>query len=140
MQRLGRENAALLERAGVDDLGDLNLTAPQQQQLHDTSASTAAAAANAPSTEALTVEALSVQEVPYSQQQQQQQSDEEEEELPEEMQDMLNMLEGVVEWKDKQTKMTAALEKLGKGGSIGAKKRGQLYAERHCTRPQQLGQ
>jgi hypothetical protein len=122
MQRLGRENAALLERAGVDDIGDLNLTAPQQQQqLPDVSTAAAvqsAAAADAPSTE-VTVEALSVQEVPYFQQQQQQQEEEEEEEeeLPEDMQDMLNVLEGVVDWKDKQKKMTAALEKLGEGPS-----------------------
>lgn len=113
-QRLGRENAALLERAGVDDIGDLNLTAPQQQ-LPDTSTSTAqSAAADAASTE-VTLEALSVQEVPFFQQQQQDDDEEEEEELPEDMQDMLNVLEGVVDWKDKQKKMTAALEKLGKG-------------------------
>jgi hypothetical protein len=112
LQRLGRENAALLERAGIDDLGDLttkdlNLQTMQQQQLPDAAGSTAAAVAtpDVPSTE-IAVEALSVQD-------QQQQQEEDEEELPEDMRDFAEMLEGVVDWGNKQGKMAAALNKLG---------------------------
>jgi FKBP-type peptidyl-prolyl cis-trans isomerase (trigger factor) len=117
LQRLGRENAALLERAGIDDLGDLttkdlNLQAMQQQQqlLPDAAGSAAAAVAtpDVPSAE-IAVEALSVQD----QQQQQQQREEEEEELPEEFRDFAEMLEGVVDWGNDQAKMAAALDKLG---------------------------
>jgi hypothetical protein len=116
LQRLGRENAALLERAGIDDLGDLttkdlNLQAMQQQQqlLPDAAGSAAAAVAtpDVPSAE-IAVEALSVQD-----QQQQQQREEEEEELPEEFRDFAEMLEGVVDWGNDQAKMAAALDKLG---------------------------
>lgn len=118
LQRLGRENAALLERAGIDDLGDLttkdlNLQT-MQQQLSDSAGSTAAAAVatpDVPSTE-IAVEALSVQDQ-QQQQPQQEAEEEEEEELPEDLQDFAEILEGVVDWGNQQEKMVAALNKLG---------------------------
>lgn len=125
LQRLGRENAALLARAGVDDLGDLTTTdlnlptADQQQgEGQDAAGSTTAAAVarsaatpDVPSTE-IAVEALSVRNLPLSQPQQQQAADDEEE-WPEEFQEWARLLEGAAEWGNKQEKMAAALSKLG---------------------------
>lgn len=123
LQRLGRENAALLERAGVDDdvrdlgtadLSNLGAASPaaspsssQQQQLLGGDASPSEIA----------VEALSVVDV---QQQQQQEDEEEDEPLPAEFQGLSEMLEGVADWQEKQERMRAALRRAG-GWSVGGR-------------------
>jgi len=123
LQRLGRENAALLARAGVDELdqlttSDLDMPSSQQQQqqqlLHlPDSAAAAAAQDTAPSRE-ITVEALSATDQPVDQQQQQQ--GEGAEDLPEYLQGVADMLEGVEEWQQQQERVRAVLKKAGGWG------------------------
>lgn len=113
LQRLGRENAALLERAGVDDdvrdlgtsdLNNLSASPSSSQQLQQLPGGDA-------SPSEIAVEALSV--VDMQQQQQQEEEEEEDEPLPPELQGLSEMLEGVADWQEKQERMRAALRRAG---------------------------